>query len=150
LQEEEENNAMSPGRKLHEILERVYDEESLNRSITAAIEQGILVEEERSSYFEALAPLMNHSEIGPLLRLKEGRMVERELLVPGSVIQRPDRVIRQEGRTLVIDFKTGKKYPAHRDQVQNYMESLMEMQAPAVEGYLVYIDAAEMERVELS
>jgi ATP-dependent exoDNAse (exonuclease V) beta subunit len=150
LQEEEENNALSRGRKLHEILERVYDEESLNRSITAAIEQGILVEEERSSYFEALAPLMNHSEIGPLLRLKEGRMVERELLVPGSVIQRPDRVIRQEGRTLVIDFKTGKKYPAHRDQVQNYMESLMEMQAPAVEGYLVYIDAAEMERVELS
>ncbi len=150
LQEESENNALSRGRKLHEILERVYDEESLNRSITAVIEQGVLVEEERETYFEALSPLMHHDEIGPLLGLKEGRMVERELLVPGSVIQRPDRVIRQENRTLVIDFKTGKKYPAHRDQIRNYMKSLVEMKAPTVEGYLVYIDAVEVDRVELS
>ena len=54
---------------------------------------------------------------------------------------RPDRVITDGQRTLVIDYKTGRPRPEHREQVNTYMQLLSHMGYPHVEGRLWYISS---------
>lgn len=54
---------------------------------------------------------------------------------------RPDRVITNNRRTLVIDYKTGFPRPEHREQVRTYMQLLSRMGYPHVEGRLWYISS---------
>lgn len=52
---------------------------------------------------------------------------------------RPDRVITDGTRTLVIDYKTGQPNPHHAQQVQEYKDKLLQMGYTHVEGYLWYV-----------
>ena len=53
--------------------------------------------------------------------------------------QRPDRVIYDGKRMIVIDFKTGREKDDHKTQVRDYISRLNEMGYKNVEGYLWYI-----------
>lgn len=53
--------------------------------------------------------------------------------------QRPDRVVYDGKKMVVIDFKTGGKMEKHKRQVQGYVYLLKDMGYNDVEGYLWYI-----------
>jgi ATP-dependent exoDNAse (exonuclease V) beta subunit len=53
--------------------------------------------------------------------------------------KRPDRVIYNGKEMIVIDFKTGKEYSEHHDQVRLYMDLLRSMGYNNVSGFLWYI-----------
>jgi ATP-dependent exoDNAse (exonuclease V) beta subunit len=53
--------------------------------------------------------------------------------------QRPDRVIYDGKRMIVIDFKTGREQEKHKEQVRSYIALLNDMGYKNVEGYLWYI-----------
>jgi len=60
---------------------------------------------------------------------KDGKMVEH----------RPDRVMKDEHETVVVDFKFGKPHAEHHKQVKGYMNLLCKMGHPNVKGYLWYV-----------
>ena len=64
---------------------------------------------------------------------------EATLLAPTGEVLRPDRVLLQPGRAVVIDFKTGGQQPAHAQQVRAYAALLQAMGCGQVEAYLLYI-----------
>lgn len=51
---------------------------------------------------------------------------------------RPDRIVFLDGRTVVIDYKTGAEHEEHRTQVENYCQLLRDMGYPNVSGELLY------------
>lgn len=53
--------------------------------------------------------------------------------------QRPDRVVYDGKKMVVIDFKTGGKMEKHKRQVRGYVYQLKDMGYNDVEGYLWYI-----------
>ena len=53
--------------------------------------------------------------------------------------RRPDRVIYDGERMIVIDFKTGRENDEHKTQVRDYIALLNEIGYKNVEGYLWYI-----------
>lgn len=68
----------------------------------------------------------------------------------GKVIdRRPDRVITDGTRTIVIDYKTGRQSKEHEGQVQRYMNLLVQMGYPNIEGYLWYIRRQDIVPVSL-
>lgn len=52
---------------------------------------------------------------------------------------RPDRVMTDGKRTIVVDFKFGKPWKGHREQVERYIEQLQLMGHDNVEGFLWYV-----------
>jgi hypothetical protein len=52
---------------------------------------------------------------------------------------RPDRVMSDGERMIVVDFKFARPNQKHEEQVQNYMEQLRLMGNNLVEGYLWYV-----------
>ena len=68
---------------------------------------------------------------------KDGNMVEH----------RPDRVMKDEHETVVVDFKFGKPKPEYHDQIKGYMKLLESMGHAHVKGYLWYVYPNKIEEV---
>lgn len=54
-------------------------------------------------------------------------------------VHRPDRVMKDENETIVVDFKFGKPRQEYHNQVKGYMDLLSGMGHPNVKGYLWYV-----------
>jgi len=64
--------------------------------------------------------------------------------------KRPDRVITNGKKTIVIDFKTGKeKETEYSRQVREYMQLLKDMGHSDIEGYLWYLNTGNIVTVNL-
>jgi ATP-dependent exoDNAse (exonuclease V) beta subunit len=93
--------------------------------------------------------IIEHPEIRELFILKPGREIRREQeVVDGEGrLFRMDRLIIDQDRVTVIDWKTGKETGEHRAQMKNYL-GILEGIYPgkAVEGLLAYVDLKEVRR----
>lgn len=62
---------------------------------------------------------------------------------------RIDRLVREKGRELVIDYKTGARSPEHELQVRRYCEAIARMTGRECRGLIWYIDEESNHAVEL-
>ena len=62
---------------------------------------------------------------------------------------RPDRVMRDDKETIVVDFKFGKPQDEHHEQVRGYMRLLEQLGCPQVKGYLWYVYPNKVVEVKL-
>jgi ATP-dependent exoDNAse (exonuclease V) beta subunit len=65
---------------------------------------------------------------------------EQEMITLDGATLRPDRVVVLKDRVVVVDYKSGKEYAHHVQQVNNYKNELKNMYTLPVEGYLLYTD----------
>ncbi len=63
--------------------------------------------------------------------------------------ERPDRVMTDGKRFVVVDFKFGKPKAEYREQVNHYMTLIKEMGYDDVTGYLWYVYSNEIDEVKL-
>ena len=56
----------------------------------------------------------------------------------------PDKIIMDDFKTLVVDFKTGQQTESHQKQVKNYITTLKEMGFKNVKGELYYTEINEI------
>ena len=87
----------------------------------------------------AVRDIFSNQSIKELFVDNELLFVETDILCPDGFTFRPDRVIVRNGHTLVIDFKTGIKKEAHRNQIINYKNILAQMGYHNVQGLLLYL-----------
>jgi len=67
----------------------------------------------------------------------------------GKVLERrPDRVMGDGQRMIVVDFKFGHPRPEYHEQVREYMQLLQQMGHSQVEGYLWYVYSNKIEEVK--
>ncbi len=63
--------------------------------------------------------------------------------------ERPDRVMTDGKKFIVVDFKFGKAKEEHKEQVHHYMTLIKDMGHTDVTGYLWYVYSNEIEEVRL-
>jgi ATP-dependent exoDNAse (exonuclease V) beta subunit len=103
---------------------------------------------------DTILAFLNHKEIRGYFSRKAGRTVRREQEFSdgeGSLF-RMDRVIIDNDRITVIDFKTGSDKEAeekYRVQMKTYMKILRELyDGRNVEGVIAYVDIKAMRRID--
>ena len=65
---------------------------------------------------------------------------EREILTTDGRSLRPDRIVISGNDATIIDYKTGKPSPKHKEQIANYADILREMDFKIKQSVIVYID----------
>lgn len=68
---------------------------------------------------------------------------ERGILTPDGKKFIPDRLIIQDNKVTIIDYKTGAKLEQHRDQLDYYAALLIEMDYTIASKVLIYTDQLE-------
>ncbi len=141
------------GNVLHHVFSTIRTVDDIDRALRELEQDGIIYDGEITT--DRLADLLHkrlqdarvrawfspqwtlYNECTILSTDAEGRVVER----------RPDRVMTDGQRFVVVDFKFGKPRPEYRDQVGEYMNLLRQMGHREVEGYLWYVYTNKIETV---
>jgi len=143
-----ETKEMNYGIIVHQVLSEIRSVDDIPGIIDRLYYEGLFSNEEK---------IRLESELGAILSLPEMKYffgegwtikAEREIILPGGEILRPDRVLLKDTSAIVIDFKTGKERSTHASQVNRYAEILQQMNYQPVEKYLVYVNEKRVLKID--
>jgi ATP-dependent helicase/nuclease subunit A len=126
--------------ELERIIKRVNDELTTDYSV--------------ETMKKDLLEFLTRKEISPYFQAMPGRVIkkEQEFSDPRGNLFRMDRVVFEENRVFVIDYKTGTDRKAEKEyisQLKNYLQILKEIYPDKdVEGVIAYVDLKEIRRVK--
>lgn len=133
---------------IHRILERLRHVEDLDNLIQEAFFEGQLNNQEVGEVKSLFGRLFDKPQMLQWFSREANVFAEQGILLPGGSGKRPDRIIVENGHSIVIDFKTGEEKPSHHSQVREYMSLVKDLTHNSTEGYLVYIETAEIKIVQ--
>ena len=143
---------MEAGDAIPALLEKqvqssVYWEDTVRRMEA----DGTLSPDDAATLRQMIARALEHPEVrewfgGGWERVRN----ENEIIIPGrGSTRRPDRVMIDGRRVVVVDYKFGlRDAERHRRQMREYLRLLGEMGYAPAEGYLWYVKLGKIEKVE--
>lgn len=133
-------HAQAYGQMVHQLLSYIKSPDDFEKAASKFISEGICNVEEAQKLIGLAGKLLIHPVAGDFFKPGIEVKNESELLMPDGRNYRPDRVILDGNKAVVIDFKTGKASPYYHIQLENYASILEKMGYEKVEKYLVYVD----------
>ena len=134
------------GIKLHRIFERANNIEELHRAIDALEVDCFVSAEEAVSLHANIEQALQNPTINEwFTKSWDDVKTEAEIITP-SDIRRPDRVMIEGSRAVVVDYKFGHtKSKTHTKQMNDYMEIINQMGIyTKIEGHIWYITIGDV------
>jgi len=135
-----QQEAISYGNVIHEILAYIKNKSDIDLAITKAIENGLITYDQKEIVYTTLLEIVNHPEIsicfdGNIKVLNEQTIVQKY----GKTLK-PDRIIITENNeAYLLDYKTGLPNPKYAKQIQEYQEAIEDLGYKVLKKVLVYI-----------
>jgi ATP-dependent helicase/nuclease subunit A len=127
------------GTLLHRILER-WDGKSPIDPLVTALAAELGANAQTIARVRQRLAVLGRSQTWQ--RIAAAETIGRELTIrAGDEERRIDRLIRENGREVVIDYKSGTPRPKDEEQVQRYCELITQMTGRPCEGVVWYLDA---------
>jgi ATP-dependent exoDNAse (exonuclease V) beta subunit len=130
------------GQVMHEIFSRISTEKDLGKVLEHMRKEGLISAREMDELHGLIQEKIGRQEVREWFASGTGARVHREhaILCGSGLVLRPDRVIVEEHRVRVVDFKFGEvEKEAYKLQVRSYMDKLEAMGHKQVEGYIWYV-----------
>jgi ATP-dependent exoDNAse (exonuclease V) beta subunit len=128
------------GNLVHSILSRVSSCEQVEQLFGKMTFEGLMQPEQAEELMDKVNSVLNHPILSPYFLSDVDVRIESELLLPDGTIFRPDRVIISTSEAVILEYKTGKPKPQHRQQVEAYSEVLGRMGYSPIRKLLIYLD----------
>ncbi|MFC2390698.1 MAG: Dna2/Cas4 domain-containing protein [Bacteroidota bacterium] len=137
---------------MHSIFSAIDTADYVDSAVRNLVYKGIITDSDSRYYVSAVSeaianPLVAEWYSGQYKTLNEQTIISKTD-DNRPTASRPDRVMIDGRRAIVVDYKFGQPQAAHRRQIVHYM-SLLEKMGYSVEGYLWYVKANNIERVLL-
>jgi len=148
INSEETEDAKETGIIIHWILSKIQMANQLDEAIDTALLEGLINSSQINNIKEKLKKLLDHSGLKDYYSENKKYKIETEIATFTGEILRPDRIILEENKAIIIDYKTGRENnKKYFKQLTKYHEALINMGYSHVKSLLVYID--DMTIVEL-
>lgn len=130
---------------LHDILSRVVLPEDLEKAVRQSVLEGDLTEEEGRAAFELLSARIEEvRDRGWFPSRREAVMNEVSLIDTDGNIYRPDRVIVDGGKVVIVDYKFGEHDGRYLRQVRRYADIWRRMGWDDVSAVLWYVQHGDI------
>lgn len=140
LWDDERLEAIEMGNVIHFALSQI---ETIN-DVDAVLErleiEGHFPKEAAGDIKQKIMAVVNHPKLKDLFLDDLHVFNEREILTTDGLSLRPDRIVISENEATIIDYKTGKPSPKHKEQIANYADILRDMDFTIKQSIIVYID----------
>jgi len=137
------------GNLLHALLSRIVSGKDAGFIAEQACHEGLISSEEVQVVSDVLRSVVSHPLLERLFSNEVRVRTEAEILLPGGAFFRPDRVVFDGDQIAIVDYKTGRPNPQHREQLESYAGSLREMGHRWIRKLLVYLEP-EIDVVEVA
>jgi ATP-dependent exoDNAse (exonuclease V) beta subunit len=136
------------GTLMHEIVSSIKTADDLSGALQRRVMEGELSETERSEIFEEIAEMLSLPEVADWYSGKYIVLNEVQTLDPEWGFSRPDRIMMDGNKAIVVDYKFGEaEDPKYLRQVQHYVKLLQKMEFSDVKGYIYYVKLRKIEQV---
>ena len=129
------------GTKMHLWLSYIITWKDAETSLLRMIQEGQITEKQAHTMrqqFELVRTLIQREHHDDWFAGEYQILSERDILVPSSKKQRPDRIMIKGTHAIIIDYKFGHQQRlSHLEQVRDYM-SLLQQMGYTTEGHIVY------------
>ncbi len=127
------------GELVHQILSKIRFADEMESVLSPYISNGTIDEETAAWIREKFNQMTHNEQIAPAFSSSAKVKTECEILHQGE-IRRLDRYAELPGAIYLLDYKTGKKDPKHKEQLNDYVSAIRSMTDKEIRGYLVYLD----------
>ena len=145
-QSEEEKEAISYGRLMHEVFEKIKTKDDINKAVTELKISGKISSFEIDNFMNLITEKLNNPKIQKWF--DGAYRVKTETDIIASNIRRPDRVMISDEEILVVDYKFGvTKNDKNIKQVEEYLRLIHQIESKKVRGFVWYINLNEIDEV---
>ncbi|KAF2512075.1 UvrD-helicase domain-containing protein [Flavobacterium zhairuonense] len=135
-----QQEAISYGNIIHEILAFIKDKSDVELAITKAIEGGLIRLDQKDQVFKTLQEIVNHSELSVCFEGSNKILNEQTIVQKEGKILKPDRVVLTAAKNAyLLDYKTGAINPKYKQQIQEYQDAIEDLGYKVLKKALVYI-----------
>jgi len=136
------------GNLMHEIFAGVVVKNDIDTVVNKYLYEGVISAKQAKDILNYMHAKLNMSMVKDWFSGRYKVVKERDIIIDGKV-DRPDRVMIEGDKAIVVDYKFGDKDPTiHAKQVNNYMQRLTMLGYKQLEGYVWYISMDEVIKVE--
>lgn len=146
-QSDENLSALERGKLIHEILEEILTPSDINEVIEKKCREYSVKKLGESEIRKKLEHLFQLKTVQDWFSGRWKLIREQEILMPGGEMFRPDRVMIEGEKAVIVDFKSGEARKIYEKQLLNYKNSLEEMGYKEVEAHILYFDEARIESI---
>ncbi|WP_343488283.1 UvrD-helicase domain-containing protein [Allomuricauda sp. d1] len=142
-----ESEATRFGELFHNFMSKIDDKHDAEQAIDALKSGNALSLEEENFLRSSYLKIISHPEINGYFKTVGHVYNEKDILHPELGILRPDRIVVEQDKATLIDYKTGQKSPAHKQQMQRYASALVDMGFEIDKNVLIYFSSKNIEPV---
>jgi ATP-dependent exoDNAse (exonuclease V) beta subunit len=133
---------------LHDVLSSIVSRDDLDKAVEEALLSGILSADEARDARELLCErLESVSARGWFPEDRDKVLNEVNVIDTDGQILRPDRVVKDGGKVMIIDYKFGEHYPKYERQMTRYADVWRRMGYEDVSAWLWYVQTGEIMQV---
>ena len=133
------------GLLMHELLSGIRTHEEIAPAVSAYQQAGDITRAEADLLTEQLHQLTHQSDVSAWFSGQMRVMNEVEILFEHGQSKRPDRMMFDGDRVIVVDYKFGAQQETrYLQQVEKYTTLIRKMGYPHVEGYIWYVMRDEL------
>lgn len=148
LIDEEQQEKISLGNLVHEVLSKVVRLEEIPRMLHDLTIEGLITADVENELSNKIQKLLKNTRLERLFTERAESRAEREIILPDGSFIRPDRVFFTGDEVFIVDYKTGKKRKKDEEQLHGYAEVLRRMGHEKIRKLLVYINEEELLEVQ--
>jgi len=125
---------------MHEVFEGINTPSDISAAIRKLVLEGKLDNEESAYVEKRIFEIISEPQVSSWFLAGNKVLTEAGILLPSGITRRPDRVILQDGKTTIIDFKFGEENSKYASQIDLYRGLLIDMGYKNIEGFIWYVD----------
>ena len=127
------------GIKIHDLVSRIRYADEIGGVLEEAVYRGEISLKEKNKMEILFESMVNSPKIAAYFKRNVTVLNEQSIVVPKSKILRPDRIVIDEDKIIVIDYKTGERDQKHLIQIKDYSDQTAQIFNRTVSAFLVYL-----------
>lgn len=128
------------GNLVHHVMSTINYDEDLPQAIDSITANSALSSPEKQKLEKAVSEIVTHPHLQPFFTKNYDVFTEKEIIDIDGKIHRPDRLMVKDGKTSIIDYKTGIPSQSNEHQIKTYGKVLEKMGFVVENKILAYIN----------
>jgi len=148
MEKTQESKSLKKARKgtiIHKGLSFIDTEKDIEKAIQNLLSEGLINKNEEKDIKLLFKKICQHEEIKFAFEEHVLNYNEKELINGDKKILKPDRVVFEENKITIIDYKTGEEHAEHQEQINRYKETIQEIDNRKIDTLLIYINEKNKE-----
>jgi hypothetical protein len=142
-----ERGGRAYGIMMHELLSRVITAGDIGAAADYVCDSGLLPLTQRDETVTRVRRIISSERVRRWFDGSCTVMTEATILLPTGAARRPDRIMTDNDRVTVVDYKFGEPDERHRRQAAGYRDLLQQMGYAQVSAWLWYVEKDILEEV---